>query len=62
MRRGSWPTCAASGVRYVALATGDVETTAEAVGLAAGVDRIYARQSPQDKLELVRALARPRRT
>ena len=49
-----------SGVRYVALATGDVETTAEAVGLAAGVDRIYARQSPEDKLELVRALgARP---
>jgi P-type E1-E2 ATPase len=46
-----------SGVRYVALATGDVETTAEAVGLAAGVDRIYARQSPEDKLELVRALA-----
>lgn len=46
-----------SGVRHVALATGDVETTAQAVGRAAGVDRIYARQSPQDKLELVRTLA-----
>jgi P-type E1-E2 ATPase len=46
-----------SGVRYVALATGDVETTAEAIGRAAGVDRIYARQSPEDKLELVRTLA-----
>ena len=46
-----------SGVRHVALATGDVESTAEAVGRAAGVDRIYARQSPQDKLELVRTLA-----
>jgi P-type E1-E2 ATPase len=46
-----------SGVRHVALATGDVETTAEAIGRAAGVDRIYARQSPADKLELVRALA-----
>jgi heavy metal translocating P-type ATPase len=46
-----------SGVRHVALATGDVETTAEDIGRAAGVDRIYARQSPADKLELVRALA-----
>ena len=46
-----------SGVRHVALAPGDVESTAEAVGRAAGVDRIYARQSPQDKLELVRTLA-----
>ena len=46
-----------SGIRHVALATGDVESTAEAVGRAAGVDRIYARQSPQDKLELVRTLA-----
>ena len=46
-----------SGVRHVALATGDVETTAEEIGRAAGVDRIYARQSPQDKLELVRALS-----
>jgi cation transport ATPase len=46
-----------SGVRHVALATGDVETTAEEIGRAAGVDRIYARQSPEDKLELVRALA-----
>jgi heavy metal translocating P-type ATPase len=46
-----------SGVRHVALATGDVETTAEEIGRAAGVDRIYARQSPADKLELVRALA-----
>ena len=46
-----------SGVRHVALATGDVETTAEEIGRAAGVDRIYARQSPADKLELVRALS-----
>jgi heavy metal translocating P-type ATPase len=46
-----------SGVRHVALTTGDVETTAEVIGRAAGVDRIYARQSPQDKLELVRTLA-----
>jgi heavy metal translocating P-type ATPase len=46
-----------SGVRHVALATGDVETTALDIGRAAGVDRIYARQSPQDKLELVRTLA-----
>jgi heavy metal translocating P-type ATPase len=46
-----------SGVRHVALATGDVETTAEEIGRAAGVDRIYARQSPEDKLELVRALS-----
>jgi heavy metal translocating P-type ATPase len=46
-----------SGVRHIALATGDVETTAAEIGRAAGVDRIYARQSPADKLELVRALS-----
>jgi heavy metal translocating P-type ATPase len=46
----------AAGVRHVAMATGDRAAVAHAVGEALGVDRVYADQSPEDKLELVRAL------
>jgi heavy metal translocating P-type ATPase len=46
----------AAGVRHVALATGDGPLRAAAVGDALGVDRVYAQQSPEQKLELVRAL------
>jgi heavy metal translocating P-type ATPase len=45
-----------AGIRHVALATGDRATVAEAIGLEIGVDRVYAGQSPEQKLELVRAL------
>jgi heavy metal translocating P-type ATPase len=45
-----------AGIRHVALATGDRAAVAEAVGLEIGVDRVYAEQSPEQKLELVRAL------
>jgi P-type E1-E2 ATPase len=38
------------------MATGDRAAIARAVGDALGVDRVYAEQSPEDKLELVRAL------
>jgi heavy metal translocating P-type ATPase len=48
------------GVRYVALATGDRQSVATAVGEGLGVDRIYAEQTPEQKVEVVRALrARP---
>jgi heavy metal translocating P-type ATPase len=48
------------GVRHVALVTGDKASIAEAVGQTLGVDRIYAEQTPEEKLEVVRALrARP---
>jgi heavy metal translocating P-type ATPase len=45
-----------AGIRHVALATGDRAAVAEAIGRDVGVDRVYAEQSPEDKLELVRSL------
>ncbi len=50
------PSLRRAGIRYVALATGDIEVSAQEIGRAAGVDRVYARQSPEAKLELVCAL------
>ena len=46
----------AVGVRHVAIATGDRASVADAVGAALGADRVYAEQSPGDKLEVVRLL------
>jgi P-type E1-E2 ATPase len=46
----------ASGIREVALVTGDDLAVAEAVGRQAGVDRVLAEQEPADKLSVVRAL------
>ena len=50
------PTLRDAGIRHVALVTGDKTAVAEQVGAALGVDRVYAEQSPDDKLEIVRAL------
>ena len=46
----------AAGVRHVAMATGDRAAIAQEIGLELGVDRVYADQSPEEKLELVRSL------
>jgi heavy metal translocating P-type ATPase len=46
----------AEGVRHVAMVSGDRTSVAERVGSELGVDRVYAEQSPADKLEVVRAL------
>jgi P-type E1-E2 ATPase len=46
----------AEGVRHVAMVSGDRRSVAERVGRELGVDRVYAEQSPQDKLEVVRSL------
>jgi heavy metal translocating P-type ATPase len=45
-----------AGIRHVALATGDKASVADEVGAALGVDRVYAEQDPEEKLEIVRAL------
>ena len=44
------------GIQHVALVTGDKSAVADEVGAALGVDRVYAEQSPDEKLEIVRAL------
>ena len=45
-----------AGIRHVALVTGDKTAVADQVGAALGVDRVYAEQTPDQKLEIVRAL------
>ena len=45
-----------AGIRHVALATGDRAAVADEIGRQVGVDRVYAEQSPEEKLELVRSL------
>ena len=44
------------GVRHVAMVSGDRASVAQRIGAALGVDRVYAEQSPEDKLEVVRTL------
>jgi P-type E1-E2 ATPase len=46
----------AEGVRHVAMISGDRRSVAERVGRELGVDRVYAEQSPEDKLEVVRSI------
>jgi heavy metal translocating P-type ATPase len=46
----------ATGVRHVAMLSGDREEVAQAVGEQLGIDRVYADQSPEDKLGIVTRL------
>ncbi|MGZ4417445.1 MAG: heavy metal translocating P-type ATPase [Gaiellaceae bacterium] len=46
----------AVGIRHVALVTGDKRLVADAIGETLGVDRVYAEQTPDQKLEVVRAV------
>lgn len=50
----------AEGIRHVAMISGDRRSVAERVGREVGVDRVYAEQSPGDKLEVVRRIAADR--
>jgi heavy metal translocating P-type ATPase len=45
-----------AGVRQVAMLSGDREEIAQAVGRQLGLDRVYAQQSPGDKLDIVRRM------
>ncbi len=42
------------GVKHIAMISGDRRSVAERVGRELGLDRVYAEQSPEDKLEVVR--------
>ncbi len=46
----------AEGIRHVAMVSGDRRSVAERIGGELGVDRVYAEQSPQQKLEVVERL------
>ena len=46
----------AEGIRHVAMISGDRRSVAERIGREIGVDRVYAEQSPEDKLEVVRRI------
>lgn len=45
-----------AGVRHVAMLSGDREEVGQAVGRQLGLDRIYAEQSPEGKLDIVRRM------
>jgi heavy metal translocating P-type ATPase len=45
-----------AGIRHVALVSGDRAEFAESVGRLLGVDRVYAEQTPEDKLDVVKAV------
>jgi P-type E1-E2 ATPase len=45
-----------AGIRQVAMVTGDRDAIAQEIGSALGLDRVYAEQTPQDKLDVVRAV------
>ena len=46
----------AAGVSQVAMLSGDREEIAQAVGQQLGLDRVYAEQSPEGKLDIVRRI------
>jgi heavy metal translocating P-type ATPase len=50
------PRLRAAGVEHIAVVTGDKAAAAERIASELGVDRVYAEQTPQEKLEVVRAL------
>jgi heavy metal translocating P-type ATPase len=48
----------AAGIRHVAMVTGDRSEAANEVGARLGIDRVYAERSPEEKLDVVRAMQR----
>jgi heavy metal translocating P-type ATPase len=45
-----------SGIRHIAMVSGDHRDVADRIGATLGIDRVYAEQTPQDKLQVVEAL------
>jgi heavy metal translocating P-type ATPase len=45
-----------AGIELVAMVTGDRGSVAREVGAQVGIDRVYADQAPEDKVEVVRSL------
>jgi heavy metal translocating P-type ATPase len=45
-----------AGIRHVAVVSGDREAVAEEIGALVGADRVYAEQSPEDKVDVVRSI------
>jgi heavy metal translocating P-type ATPase len=45
-----------AGIRHIAMVTGDRAAIADEIGDRVGVDRVYAHQSPEDKLQVVRSI------
>ena len=48
----------AAGIRHLAIVTGDRAAVADEVGARLGVDKVYAEHSPEEKLDVVRAMQR----
>ena len=46
----------AAGIRHIAIVTGDKAVVADRIGSRLGVDRVYSEQTPEQKVEVVRAL------
>jgi heavy metal translocating P-type ATPase len=44
------------GIRHVGMVSGDRRSVAARVGRELGIDRVYAEQSPEEKLEIVRSM------
>jgi heavy metal translocating P-type ATPase len=50
------PRLRSEGIRHVAMVSGDRRSVADRIGRELGVDRVYADQTPQDKLDVVRSI------
>ena len=50
------PRLRAAGIRHIAIVSGDKAVVAERIGSRLGVDRVYSEQTPEQKVEVVRAL------
>lgn len=50
------PRLRAAGIRHIAIVSGDKAVVADRIGSQLGVDRVYSEQTPEQKVDVVRAL------